>query len=124
MDLNGGAYRTLVDGSLGAAYKPAWSTVGDNIAYVQRTDTSNDIWIVPAHDGGPYQLTHLGTCASPTWSPDSRYLAFFREEDGNFAAWYVEVSAGADGHLSAGDPKKLFSADNIDAQSGMSWSAT
>ena len=114
----------LVDGSLGAAYKPAWSPVGDNIAYVQRTETSNDIWIVPAHDGGPYQLTHLGTLNSPVWSPDAAILAFFNEQDGNFEAWYVETTIGSDGKVTAGDPKKLFEADNIDAPSGMSWSAS
>ena len=124
MDLNGGAYRTLVDGSLGAAYKPAWSPTGDNIAYVQRTGTSDDIWIVPAHDGGPYQLTHLGTLNAPVWSPDGRFLAFFREQDGNFEAWYADVTLGADRHVTIGEPKKLFSADNIDAPSGMSWTAS
>lgn len=122
MDLNGGSRRTLVTGNE-AAYDPVWSPVGDNIAFVQRSGTQNDVWIVPARNGTPYQLTNVGSAVSPVWSPDGRYLAFFRENKGQFEAWFVEVSAGADGRLTASEPQQLFSASNIDSVSGMSWAA-
>jgi TolB protein len=124
LDLSGdsqGETTTLVAGPE-AAYDPAWSPDGANIAYIQRTGTFNDVWIAPSDgDGEPYQLTQIGTCVSPTWSPDGNFLAFFREHEGDFEAWYVELSPGADGRLTASEPRKLFEADKIDTQSGMSW---
>jgi TolB protein len=116
-----GETTTLVAGPE-SAYDPVWSPDGANIAFIQRTGTSNDVWIVSASgEGTPYQLTQIGTCVSPTWSPDGRFLAFFREQEGDFEAWYVEVTPGGDGALTASEPRKLFDADGIDTQSGMSW---
>jgi TolB protein len=120
LDLNSGEAEPLVVHPDGA-YSPAWSPDGVNIAYIQRDDTSNDVWIMPVDDGEAYQLTNVGTAASPVWSPDGNFLAFFRVRDGKFEAAYVEISRGTDGRLVASEPNRLFTADNIDAQSGMSW---
>lgn len=125
LDLNNGEVATLVAHPDGA-YDPAWSPVGADVAYIQRDGTNNDVWIAPVeleNDGIPYQLTHLGDCVSPAWSPDGRFISFFRQEGAGFEAWYIEVTADATGKLSASEPKKLFDADNIDSQSGMSWIA-
>ncbi|HUG13750.1 MAG TPA: DPP IV N-terminal domain-containing protein [Thermomicrobiales bacterium] len=105
------------------AYSPAWSPDGHDIAYVQRDGTSNDIWIRPVDGGAPYRLTDVGTCASPVWSPDGNMIAFFQLRDAEFEAVYIELSRDADGHITATEPSRLFSADGIDAQSGMSWIA-
>jgi TolB protein len=119
LDLEGGQVTTLVAPPDGA-YDPAWSPASNNIAYIQRTGTSNDVWIAPTDGGDPYQLTNIGTCVSPAWSPDGKFIAFFRQKDAGFEAWYVEVSDNG-GKLSASEPKKLFDAGTIDTTSGMSW---
>lgn len=120
LDLNTAESTVLVSGPE-AAYDPAWSPDGANVAYIQRTGTANDVWIAPLDGSAPYQLTTVGTCVSPVWSPDGKFIAFFRLIDGEFEASYVELTRGADGRLSASEPRTLFRADGIDAPSGMSW---
>jgi len=120
LDLNTAETSVLVDHPDGA-YDPSWSPDGENVAYIQRDGNRNDVWIAPVDGSDPYRLTDVGTCVAPAWSPDGRFIAFFRENDGNFEAAYVELETGSDGHLTAGDPKRLFSVDNISTISGMSW---
>lgn len=120
LDMNTAETQVLVDHP-GGAFDPAWSPDDRNIAYIQREGTRNDVWIAPVDGSEPYRLTDIGTCVSPAWSPDGRFLAFFRESDGNFEAAYVEVERDPNGHLSASEPKRLFTADNISTISGLSW---
>lgn len=106
----------------GSVYQPAWSPDGKNIAYIQRSGDQNDVWILPVDGGKPYKLTSIGSCAAPVWSPDGKFLAFFKQSDPvSFEADYVQLTAGAAGKLTASSPQKLFSADDIDVPSGMSW---
>lgn len=123
LDLNTAESTVLVSGPE-AAYDPAWSPDGANVAFIQRTGTANDVWIAPVDGSAPYQLTNIGMCVSPVWSPDGAFLAFFRLNDGEFEPWYVELTRGADGKLSASEPEKLFDTNGIDAPSGMSWLQT
>lgn len=120
LDLNTAETAMLIDHPDGA-FDPAWSPDDRNIAYIQREGTRNDVWIAPVDGGDPYRLTDIGTCVAPVWSPDGRYIAFFRENDGNFEAWYVEVEDDGNNRLTASEPRRLFSADNISTISGMSW---
>ncbi len=123
IDLNGGELTSLV-ASGEAAYDPAWSPDGDHVAFIQRQGTANDIWIAPANGDEPYQLTSVGSAVSPVWSPDGRFIAFFREHQGEFEAWYVGITEGSDGRLSASEAERLFTADELDTPSGMSWFGT
>jgi len=120
LDLNTAETTVLVNHPDGA-YDPAWSPNDRNVAYIQRDGTRNDVWIAPVDASAPYRLTDIGTCVSPVWSPDGRFVAFFRETDGNFEAWYVEVEDDGNNHLTASEPKRLFTADDINTISGMSW---
>jgi TolB protein len=123
LDLNTAESNVLVSGPE-AAYDPAWSPDGANVAVIPRSGTANDVWIAPVNGSGAYQLTSVGACVSPVWSPDGKFIAFFRLDEGEFESWYVELTTGADGRLVAGEPQKLFDADGIDAPSGMSWLPT
>lgn len=120
LDLEAATYEQFIVTENGA-YDPDWSPDGENIAYIQRTGESNDVWIAPLNGDDRYQVTDIGTLVSPVWSPDGRFLAFFRENQGNFEAWYVELTPGDDGRLTASDPEELFTTDDIDTVSGMSW---
>jgi dipeptidyl aminopeptidase/acylaminoacyl peptidase len=122
LNLNTGAAEALVSHPEGA-YDPNWSHDGQNIAYVQRTEGRNDVWIKPVDGGESYRLTDVGTVVSPVWSPDDRFIAFFRIRDGQFEAAYVELSREGDGRVQASEPRRLFTATNIDAPSGMTWVA-
>ncbi len=120
MNLSTGEWNALVPGTEGA-YDSDWSPDGDNIAYIQRTGDRNDVWIAPLDGSEPYQLTDIGSLAEPAWSPDGQQIAFMRNIDGHFEIWVVDVEEDADGKLTAGEPRQLITADNIDAQSGISW---
>lgn len=120
LDMNTAETAVFVEHPDGA-FDPAWSPDDINLAYIQREGTQNDVWIAPLDGDAPYRLTEIGTCVSPAWSPDGTMVSFFREVDGNFEAWYVEVEADSDGKLTASDPQRLFSADDISTISGMSW---
>ena len=123
LDLEAGTWKPLVAGTEGA-YDPDWSPDGEHIAYIQRSGESNDVWIVPVDGGEPYQLTNVGSAVEPVWSPRGDQIAFIRAVGVNFEVWVVDVELGPDGRYVASKPEKLFSADNIDAASGLSWRAT
>ncbi len=122
LDLNSADTKVLIDHPDGA-FDPAWSPDDQSLAYVQRDGTSSDIWIAPIDGTAPYKLTEIGTCVSPVWSPDGNFIAFFSVNDGEFEASYVEVSSGSNNRLTASDPQRLFSAENISTISGMSWAS-
>lgn len=120
LDLNTATRDMLVTSDSGS-YQPEWSPDGRNLVYVQRTGHSNDIWIAPVDGSDPYVLIDSGRAASPIWSRDGRFIAYFQESGGEFQARYVEISEDADGRVVASESRELFSHDNVDAPSGMSW---
>jgi Tol biopolymer transport system component len=56
------------------ASSPAWSPLGDLIAYVADTNILLVKW--NAHGFDPFQLTTLGPNADPDWSPDGQWITF------------------------------------------------
>lgn len=120
MSLSTGEWNALVPETEGA-YDSDWSPDGNNIAYVQRTGDRNDVWIAPLDGTAPYQLTDIGSVAEPAWSPEGDQIAFMRNVDGHFEIWIVDVEENAEGKLEASEPQKFITAENIDAQSGISW---
>ena len=122
VNLTTGEVAPLVQGGDGN-YAPAWSPDGQWIAFVSRHGEQNDLAVVSARGGQPVQLTTLGTVAAPAWSPDGQQLAFLvAEKDGSFSVEAVRFSVDANGTPQASTPSKLFSAPDIDARSGLSWS--
>ena len=111
----------LVDGQVS---DPAWSPDGDSIAFVEQDDSGNNIWIVPSDGGEPYALTTGLDCVGPEWAPDGSGLAFIELVDSAFRVSFLPVSRDGAGRLTAGEPRVLFTADDIDAPSGLSWHAS
>lgn len=121
-DLTSGDQRTVVEGDQeDSAFFPKWSPDGEWIAFVRRIEGRSDIWVVPSEGGDPVQLTDLGDVTAPEWSPDGDFLAFVDPDDGTFRAAMVEFSVDGDGSPSASDPETLFSEDDLEPASGMSW---
>ncbi len=81
--------------------EPAPSPDGKWIAYVvgvpdrEANSVNSDIWIVPSAGGEPRQLTGSAKHdRHPTWSPDSRWLAFESNRGGSFQIYTMRVDGG------------------------------
>jgi Tol biopolymer transport system component/DNA-binding winged helix-turn-helix (wHTH) protein len=63
--------------------QPTWSPDGRSIAYSSDRSDNFDIWVQPAGDGNPIQIT-FGPARDwqPSWSPDGHHIAFRSERDG------------------------------------------
>ena len=120
LDLETGFFEPLVVGTEGAM-DPDWSPDGEDIAYVQRSGEHTSIWIAPVDGDDTYQLVQANGVVEPVWSPDGSQLAYIRLVDVEFEVWVVDIERSPNGRLNASEPRKLFSADNIDATSGLSW---
>ena len=71
----------------GAVMASAFSPDGTRIAYQWYTlpfvwpkasDDQSGIYVRQIHGGPPVRLTHIAVDAIPAWSPDDRYIAFYR----------------------------------------------
>lgn len=120
LDLETGFFEPLVTGTAGAM-DPDWSLDGDNIVYVQRSGELSSIWVAPVSGEEPYQLVQSNGVAEPVWSPDGSQVAFIQLVDVDFEVWVADIERSSTGRLTASEPRKLFSAANIDATSGLSW---
>ncbi len=79
---------------------PRISPDGKWIAYSVSTPdmdgnrNASNIWIVPTTGGASVQLTQSGHDSGPTWSPDSRTLAFISSRDGNPQIYALSMDGG------------------------------
>lgn len=104
---------------------PAFSPDGKWLAYIKQDNQSSDAWLVPAPasdgiaSGTPIKLTDEGRVRMPTWSPDSRYLAYFVAKDNLISLMIADVvTEGGSLRL---ENKREIRKDPIDVDSGMSW---
>ena len=66
------------------------------MALVSDRSGSDDLWIVPVHEGAPAgeprRITHGEAQVNlPTWSPDGSEIAFVGTADGKTSVWIVQV---------------------------------
>ncbi len=62
----------------------AWSPDGKTIVFVSNITGRNNLWLVPAEDGWPTQLTVSDQRQThPTWSPDGKWIAYQSDYDGD-----------------------------------------
>lgn len=120
LNLETGFFDPLVVDTDGA-FDPDWSPDMQNIVYIQREGENSNVWIAPMSGENPYRLLDVGGAVEPVWSPDGRQIAFIRHVGVEFEVWVADVETDADGIVTTEEPRKLFSADNIDAPSGLSW---
>lgn len=94
MDANGGAPRRL-SFSHGKAFDPVWSPDGTKIAFVSEYQ-GVQIAVMNADGSGLRTLTRQGNNESPTWSPDSRHIMFYRTGASQLRAVTVDTSEPRD----------------------------
>src|SRR5262249_25413456 len=103
------------DGVIGPAFAPD----GRRLAVVIAADDgSSDIWIVDQRSGKRTRVTKGLQAASPCWSQDGTWLAYFAVSDYQFQLWAVPMVGSV-----PGDPIKLIDAKGLDPTSGCSWSS-
>jgi len=79
----------------GITYDPAWSPDGGSIAFVSRETGHDEIYVYDLGNQNYRQITHGGNPfiykQRPTWSPDSKQIAF-KANDGtlNFQIWIMD----------------------------------
>jgi Tol biopolymer transport system component len=85
-------------------HAPAWSPDGSKIAFVSNRTNTDEIFVMKADGKDVTQLTHklpeqgcqncISAEESPTWSPDSKKIAFLRRD--TIFGWAIDVM-NADG---------------------------
>jgi len=84
--------------------EPAWSPDGRSIAFTSNrtaepdSNFNSDIWVVAADNSDKGKslvqvTTNPGTDASPTWSPDGKWIAFTTQIDPKLF-WYATIHLG------------------------------
>jgi hypothetical protein len=92
-------------GEVWLKWAPAWSPVGDRIAFVAQPksqgrgqyDGQSDIWLMDSNGRNCEQLTDSATGVInkyPAWSPDGRQLVFVSNRDGGTWRLYTMTSDG------------------------------
>ena len=107
------------------AMDAAFSPDGKWLAYIKRDGNTSDVWVVRAPgidgvaSGTPVKLTTAERVRMPTWSPDSRKLAYFIAKD-NLVSLTISDVTTTNGKLSLANPVEVQK-DTLDIDSGMSW---
>ena len=69
---------------------PAWSPMGDRIAYASEKDGNWDLWIVNADGDGNVRLTQdPGVDAMPAWLPDGSGIVYRSSSGGSWGIWVM-----------------------------------
>lgn len=109
MNPNGTGLRCLTDGQY-----PAWSPLGDKIAYASNASGNWDIWIMDNKGGNQVQLTSSPSNEiEPSWSPDGQSIVFVSDQSGNWDIWAISIDGG---------PKMQLTSSNAD-EGGPFWSS-
>lgn len=90
-DQYGEVQKTLAVPSTTFYFEPDWSADGEKIAF---TDTHYNIWYVDLESEkftkvDTDRYAHPNRSMNPIWSPDSRYIAYAKQQDSHFKAIFI-----------------------------------
>lgn len=72
-----------------------WIAFVIGVTDMEENRVNSDLWLVPAAGGEPRQLTRSARHdRHPTWSPDSKWLAFESNRDGDFQIYVIRPDGG------------------------------
>src|SRR5690242_18312374 len=86
--------RTIVTSARDRNEGPQSSPDGKKLAFMSDRSGSLEIWTSNQDGSSLVKLTNLGSCGSPRWSPDSRWIAFDTKPAGRPAIYIVPASGG------------------------------
>ena len=97
LDQKTGIHETIAGATI--ENEPAIAPGGSSLVFMSDRRGTFDLWLQPLLDGRPdgtlRQLTdHPGIAAVPNFSPDGRWLAYFRVVGGQMDIWVVPVEGG------------------------------
>jgi Tol biopolymer transport system component len=87
--------RTIVTAARDRNEGPQSSPDGKKLAFMSDRSGSLEIWTSNQDGSSLVKLTSLGSCGSPRWSPDSRWIAFDSTSTGAPAIYIVPAAGGA-----------------------------
>jgi Tol biopolymer transport system component len=98
-------HTTAVEGGQPTKLSPIWSTEpafspdGRFVAYLKYARAEEklggwyrELWVIPAAGGTPVLLADSIGARGPVWSPDSRMIAFIREDAESQEVWVLPIS--------------------------------
>lgn len=90
----------------GMSYDPAWSPLGDKIAFVSTDSGSDEIYLVTVDGSITQQLTNNNNQwdKHPSWSPDGTQIVFFSNRDvGRRQLWIMNADGSGQRNISNND---------------------
>jgi DNA-binding winged helix-turn-helix (wHTH) protein len=87
--------RTVVTSARDRNEAPQPSPDGMKLAFMSDRSGSLEIWTSNLDGSSLVKLTNLGSCGSPRWSPDGRWIAFDAKPTGRPAVFVVPAEGGS-----------------------------
>ncbi len=76
------------------ATTPAWSPLGDEIAFAGNEDPESDVWIVRLDGSNLRKVTSGSIAKRPMWSADGTRIVYSGRRGSHYAMFVVEVGQG------------------------------
>jgi DNA-binding winged helix-turn-helix (wHTH) protein len=86
--------RKLVISGGGRNEGPQLSADGKRLAFMSDRSGIMEIWTSDADGSHPLQLTSMGPCGSPQWSPDGRWIAFDSTNQNSAGVFFISAEGG------------------------------